>query len=268
MSANKGWFSIIQFCPDPNRLESANIGVLLFCPSLDFLDVRIASDNERIKTFFGSQGFHLKLIDSFKKGLQERIHKEHKNIVDHEQLLDFVDRRANEIRISTPRSIRVTEPAKQLDELFSELVGESVQREARVKDRLADTLEQPLLASKLHKSVPITVPIDGRQLNIPYAFQNGRFNLITPVRFQSENPLQTAYRYAVEGDSIYETEHEQFGKLKLIVVGSFRSKSDENRPIVNRVLESHHVKLYGTDEMDKLVQEIVTTGKNRLDAAV
>lgn len=268
MSANKGWFSIVQFCPDPNRLESANIGVLLFCPALDFLDVRIASNNKRIKTFFGSQGVHPKLIDSFKKGLQERIHKEHKNIVDQEQLLDFVDRRANEIRISTPRSIRVTEPAKQLDELFSELVGQSVQRGARVKDRLADTLEQPLLASKLHKSVAITVPIDGRQLNIPYAFQNGRFNLITPVRFQSENPVQTAYRYAVEGDSIYGTEHEQFGKLKLIVVGSFRSKSDENRPIVNRVLEGHHVKLYGTDEMDKLVQEIVTTGKNRLDAAV
>lgn len=268
MNANKGWFSIVQFCPDPNRLESANIGVLLFCPALDFLDVRIASDNKRIKTFFGSQGFHPKLIDSFKKGIQERIHKEHKNIVDHEQLLDFVDRRANEIRISAPRSIRITEPAKQLDELFSDLVGLGLQREARVKDRLADTLEQPLLASKLHKSVPITVPVDGRLLNIPYAFQNGRFNLITPVRFQSENPVQTAYRYAVEGGSIYETEHEQFGKLKLIVVGSFRSKTDENRAIVKRVLERDHVKLYGTDEMDKLVQEIVTTGKNRLDAAV
>lgn len=262
MTPNKGWFSIVQFCPDPNRLESANIGVLLFCPALDFLNVRMASGNRRIIRFFGSKDFDLSLVNSFKKGLEERLRKEHKNIVDHEQLLDFADRRANQIRISPPRSIRVTEPEKQLNDLFAELVGESARRDSAVKDFLAKSLEQPSLESKLYKSIPITVPIDGRQLRIPYAFQNGRFNLIQPVGFQSEDPLRMAYRYAVEGDSIYETEHDQFGKLQLVVVGSFRSQSDENKRMVNRVLENYHVSLYSTDEVDKLVQKILVTGKD------
>ena len=265
MNPNKGWFSIVQFCPDPNRLESANIGVLLFCPALCYLDARIASDNRRIIKFFGSENFDWTLVNSFKKGLKKRLQIERQNISDHEQLLDFVDRRANQIRISPPRSIRVTEPEQQLNELFAELVGDSVRREVGVKDRLAESLEQPSLQSKLYKSISIEVPIDGRQLQVPFAFKNGRFNLIQPVRFRSNDPLPTAYRYAVEGDSIYGTEHDTFGKLKLLVVGNFRSRSDENRQIVKRVLQSHHVTLYAMDELETLVHEILATGKNRSD---
>lgn len=267
MKPNKGWFSIVQYCPDPNRLESANIGVLLFCPALRFLNVRIASDNHRIIKFFGSMGLDLSVVNSFKRGLKERLRKEHENISNHEQLLDFVDRRANQIRISPPRSIRIVEPKQQLDELFAELVGGATRRKTRMRDQLTESLEQPALTSKLYRSVPIKVPIDGRELQVPYAFQNGRFNLIQPVRFQSDNPLQTAYRYAVEGDSIYETEHNEFGKLKLLVVGSFRGNGDENKQIINRVLENHHVSLYSMDELDELVHEILTTGKNRSDDA-
>lgn len=263
MKPNKGWFSIVQFCPDPNRLESANIGVLLFCPALEFLDVRMTSDNHRITKFFGPLKSDRQIVDSFKKGLVERVQKEKEQIFDHEQLLDFVDRRANQIRISPPRSIRVTEPKKQLDHLFAELVGGSTRREPSVKNRLAKSLEQPSLESKLYKSIEMTVPIDGKRLQIPYAFQNGRFNLIQPVRFQSDDPLPTTYRYAVEGGSIYNNPHHRYGKLKLLVVGSFRSKSDENRKVVSHVLESHHVTLYSMDEVDKLVHEILATGRDR-----
>lgn len=269
MKPQQGWFSIVQFCPDANRLESANIGVLLFCPALDFLDVRIASDNRRIIKFFGSKDFDLSLVNSFKKGLAERLRKEHENISDHEQLLDFADRRANQIRISQPRSIRVTEPRNQIEELFGTLVGEGVQRvaddgsEASVRKRLAQSLNLPAVKSKIYKSVKVKIPIDGRELNVPFAFRNGRFNLIQPARFQSDNALQTAYRYAVEGESIYETRHERYGKLQLMVVGSFRDKNDENKAIVQRVLEKNKVKLYALEDMDQLVHEIQETGKDR-----
>lgn len=263
MNPKKGWFSIVQFCPDPNRLESANIGVLLFCPALSFLDVRVATDNHRIIKFFGPLKPDWQFVDSFKKGLADRVRRESRRIVDHEQLLDFVDRRANMIRISPPRSIRITEPQKQIDELFAELVGGVARRSARTEGRLAACLEQPGLKQKLYKSVPITVPIDGRQLHVPYAFQNGRFNLIQPVGFQSENALQTAYKYAVEGDSLYETEHEDFGRLKLLVVGRFRGKDDENKQIVRRVLANHHVSLFAMDDVGELVNEILVTGKDR-----
>ena len=30
MNQHKGYYSLIQFCPDPSRLEGINIGVLVF----------------------------------------------------------------------------------------------------------------------------------------------------------------------------------------------------------------------------------------------
>lgn len=33
----KGYYSIIQYCPDLSRFEAANVGVLLFCPERAFL---------------------------------------------------------------------------------------------------------------------------------------------------------------------------------------------------------------------------------------
>ena len=263
MNLNKGWFSIIQYCPDPNRLESANIGVLLFCPELNFLDVRVASNNKRIIKFFGSSSFENTLVSSFKKGIGERVEKEKPQIRSYEQLVEFVDRRSNQFRISPPRSMRVTDPAAQLDGLFTELVGDPEKKEPSLKDRLAESLEQESIKNKLHRKVSVAVPVDGKELNVPYAFQNGRFNLIQPVRFQSENPLQTAYRYAVEGNSIYESKNDRYGEMKLLVVGKFRSSNDEHKSTVEKVLKHHHVDLFSMDELDKLVHEILVSGQDR-----
>ena len=37
MKPSRGYYCIIQYCPDLGRLEAANIGVLLFCPDRGFL---------------------------------------------------------------------------------------------------------------------------------------------------------------------------------------------------------------------------------------
>jgi len=258
---SKGWFSVIQYCPDLNRLEAANIGVLLFCPERGYLDSRVASDNSRIRKFFG-KGVDLKQVDTFKKGVAERIANEQSRISDHEQLLDFVDRRANAIRISQPRSLRVTEPEQQLETLFAELVGGGTHKRSKsFKRRLSEVLEQPELLPKRVKSVAVKLPLDGTQLEIPYAFQNGRFNLIKPVSFQSENS-RAAYQYAVEGEWIFDNADEQSGERQLIVAGYFRGKNDENKPRVKNILKRHNVKLYAEDELDDLAQEILATGKD------
>lgn len=39
MNSTKGYYSIVQYCPDPSRLEAVNIGLALFCPEISFLKV-------------------------------------------------------------------------------------------------------------------------------------------------------------------------------------------------------------------------------------
>ena len=42
MESAKGYYCLIQYCPDLARLEAANIGVILFCPERGFIRAKIA----------------------------------------------------------------------------------------------------------------------------------------------------------------------------------------------------------------------------------
>ena len=56
MKPEKGYYSVIQYCPDLGRFEAANMGVLLFCPESGFLKSLMSGNNSRIIKFFGSEG--------------------------------------------------------------------------------------------------------------------------------------------------------------------------------------------------------------------
>ena len=73
MKPSRGYYCIIQYCPDLGRLEAANIGVLLFCPDRGFLQARTSSDNARIRHFFGDHGHDWHRINSFKTGIEDRL---------------------------------------------------------------------------------------------------------------------------------------------------------------------------------------------------
>jgi Protein of unknown function (DUF3037) len=45
--------------PDVSRLESVNVGVLLFCPSPNFIAVRMAKGNQRPARLAGRRGMLL-----------------------------------------------------------------------------------------------------------------------------------------------------------------------------------------------------------------
>ena len=70
MNPQPGYYSLIQYCPDHSRLEAANVGVLLFCPPLDFLDIRLSEDSERLQRFFGKDSFDPGRVESAKKALE------------------------------------------------------------------------------------------------------------------------------------------------------------------------------------------------------
>ena len=52
MTPRTGYYSIIQYCPDPSRLEAANVGVVLFSPEPFYLKARTAKGNDRIRQCF------------------------------------------------------------------------------------------------------------------------------------------------------------------------------------------------------------------------
>jgi hypothetical protein len=270
--ATKGYYSLIQYCPDLGRLEAANIGVLLFSPERQFLKALTTRNNSRIIQFFGSEGHDWVRINAFKKGLEDRIALEGAAIKSVDDLQRFIDLRANILQITPPRPMKVTEPETDLQALFKEFMVEVNHRTSSktLRRLVAEKLATAGLERKLRKNIKVSVPVLQKEVEIPFGFQNGRFNLISPVRFEATNPEQsliTACKYAVEGRSLHETPDPKLGELQLVVVGKFRPKDQESPARVKRVFQDYGVILFRTSELPELIDMIRTTGKD-LDLTV
>ncbi len=263
MSVSKGYFSLIQYCPDPLRLEAANIGVVLFCPEKGFLAGKTQRNNKRIIQFFGSEGHDWQQVNSFKKGIEHRLQIESASIASLQEFRAFISKRGNAIRISEPRSMRVSDPEKDLETLFNDLLSDRKSSESEAhssgKSRLQDRFLQAGVRDRLLADIRVPVAISDRELHVPFAYQNGRFNLIEPVQFlakQTSSLQTTAFRYAVEGESIFDNSHNEFGKQQLIVVGKFRPGLENGFDRVRAILKKHKVRLYSERDMDELVDDI------------
>lgn len=273
MNPAKGYYSLIQYCPDLSRLEAANIGVLLYChcPDRWFLKALTSRDNKRIIDFFGKKGHDWAQINSFKLGVEEQLQVEHGNIKTLEDLKQFIALRANRIQMTAPRPMQVGDPEKDLEELFKELVGGAhrQQRSHSLRQFIGERLNRAGLERKLRKDIKVTVPVLARQIEVPFGYQNGRFNLIQLARFRTADAVQaenTACRYAVQGRSLYEHADSELGNMQLVVVGEFPPKQEENKASVRRILVESQVQLFTVKELDRLIEEIRTTGKDLPDA--
>jgi Protein of unknown function (DUF3037) len=100
--------------------------VLLFCPEHYFLKALTSNSNQRISRFLGKEGHDWVRINSFKKGLEDRIAIEGREILTLDQLEKFIAGRANLLQITSPRPMKVNDPQEDLEALFTEFMGEAV----------------------------------------------------------------------------------------------------------------------------------------------
>jgi hypothetical protein len=129
----KAYYSILQFVPDLERAEGANIGVVLFCPDKGFLKAQTATGNDRVCRFFGPEkDIDLDRLSAFKAAFEERVLAEAARIKTLEEFRHFVHTRANQLLLTKPRPIKVYDPEADLARLFDTLVGErQVARQAQ-----------------------------------------------------------------------------------------------------------------------------------------
>jgi len=265
MQYYKGYYSLIQYCPDPSRLEAANVGVLLLCPELRFVRVRLSHANSRIDRFFGHQDWDL--IRAQKRAIEERIVVDAEYFRTLEDLQDYVSRRANEVQLSAPRTVKVKDAQLDLEDLFDRLVGEREQREPvhRAETLFKKEAERVGVDRLLKREVTVDIPTIDRTITAPYAYQNGVLNLIQPERFESprrEEVLRKTYRWAVEGQLLYETPNPKLGKVQLSVVGQFGVDSESEMGGIKAIFDRHFVKLYTFDHLSSLFDDIRRSTKD------
>lgn len=256
MSEQKGYYSLIQFFPDPSRLEVVNIGVALYSVAEKRLHVRISQSNQRIRRFFGNQNWPL--VSRGKTAIVNQLRLQHFPSID--VLKEFISKRANSIQLTMPRPMRIVDVQTELDRLFERLVGEDfVERKQRVAGNLSKRLIDAGVADLVKRSVSVQIPNLKKSIRVPYAYQNGRFNLISPVQFEpgTDAILKKTGKSAIEGQLLYHERHADFGQMRLVVVADFNHEIERStQQLVRRIFDEHHVTLYSFENLDPLVDDI------------
>jgi len=168
----KGYYSIVQYCPDPSRLEAVNIGVALFCPERSFLKVRFGRRKTRVDQLFGKQD--REFVDSQKAAIEARLANEQdafQHLVDFES---YISRRANALKLTAARPVKVEDPELELDNLLRRLVAgrsEAASRAATVSIELSDVFREAHVEGLLRRDVSVHPPALPEPVKVPFAFQ-------------------------------------------------------------------------------------------------
>jgi hypothetical protein len=269
MKPKRAYYSLIQFCPDASRLEAVNVGVVLLCPEADFIGARTSAGNRRAEKLVGRGELDRHALNAAKQAIEQRLETDRASLKSHEDLMAFVNTRGNNLKLTQPRPVKVFDPAADLDDLFSELVGgrSRTQRAEPVAPQLEDAFQRLHNEGRAQLNLRVDVPLLGRSLRVPYAYQNGVLNLVRPYRFPKKEgaAIESAMRLAVEGDLLQR--HGQNGgpAKKLIVVSLFSHNGAEpaaaNRVSqlldrVSQLLAEYHVSNVQESQIHQFVSQV------------
>jgi len=251
-----GFYSVVRFCPDIERGEAVNVGIIVGAPGLG-MRVRMAERNEYVKRRFGAEAFDNTRLTLIKEGFAERLKEVEPRA---ETLAAFGAAEAGKLQISAPRPMVVKELDDDVIALFLRLVEdpELQRRERRTpKPDLA-----PIVRQLQRRNVPIqrrpevSVPVLNAPFTADFAFQNGARNLVKAVGLSryDENALEEASDLGSKGLLFVKHPGQDGAKSKLIVVAEIDDQQLRQR--VDRLLSDHEVRLVEANELPSFAAEI------------
>lgn len=255
MKPAKGYYSVIQYCPDPSRAEGANVGVLLACPELHRVEVRMSGGNDRVRRFFRGKHAPLEEINAAKDAIAHRVQAEQERLCSSEALKSFIETRANEIVMTPPRPMKVLAFERDIDALFSELVGERKRASVpRGLPALNAAFNAPRFKGKIRRNYSVRLPVLHRQISVPYAYRNGAVQLIKVRHFSSreDTAIQAASELAVSQDLFkkYDPEH------RLVVIAHFDDPEDKVAREVRDLFREFDVNSCLAQDIGSFVEEV------------
>ena len=261
MRAAKGYYSLIQYCPDRGRAEAVNVGVALFCPDHRFLDARVATATARAARLFGRESFDLRRLKAAMHAIASRLRHDRDDFRKLEDLEQFIATRANELLLTPPRPMKVEDPEHELNELFEDLVGGQAHRH-KARDpvflELDHALRSPSLSHRVRFDERIPIPILGKTLRIPYAYQNGELNLVKPHSFSSDegHAINTAVQLAIDGDLLHRYPDPEASRQRLVVIPHFPQAINGAEQRISDLFDKYQVRLVPESSIPQLVAEI------------
>ena len=235
-------YSIVQFCPNPERFEALNVGVLILDDNTSQPMYRFLKDFSRLRKVFG--GINKSFLNDGLEDFVQRVVTEYRGSKLFATFDQFAASRTNIFRLSPLQPILNDNLDEELDNLFSDLVDGGVRKikAERIKSRVNKSLAQLGLLQFLDRK-PNPVKLDrygGVTIKAEYGYQNGAYNLVDVARFDdAENGLAEAGKRALEGNALAGTLDK-----RLSVIGDFGDLSENYYSAIKEDLLRANVKLY------------------------
>ncbi|HEX7376780.1 MAG TPA: DUF3037 domain-containing protein [Pirellulales bacterium] len=118
----RGFYSVVQYCPDRFRAEALNVGLVLLCVDPHALRVRMTDNYDRARKLFAIGKSDLKNLKFSTQGLTSRIENSADELRTPEDLSAFAASRANDLRLTEPRLAKLGNFDDDFERLFAQLV--------------------------------------------------------------------------------------------------------------------------------------------------
>ncbi len=118
----KGYYSVIQYCPDRFRAEGVNVGLVLLCLEPHALRVQMTQKFDRVRKLFAISKQDLNSLKIATEAMKSRIASATVDWRTAEELAAFAGSRANDLRLTEPRLAKIADIDTDFERLFSELV--------------------------------------------------------------------------------------------------------------------------------------------------
>ena len=261
----RGFYSVVQYCPDRFRAEAVNVGLVLLSIEPHAVRVKMAASFDRAKRLFAIGKADLKTLKVSLDGMKARIESLASELKTADDLSAFAASRANDLRLTDPRLAKLNNIDEDFDRLFSGLVevrstaALAYESPAEVlPPRLSEVFFRLQQEHKIWKPGTITVPIYKRKLDIPYAYKNGVVNLIKPHVFPSSRRAETqAAEFAINGDLIQK--HPINGEQQRLIIVSTQEtaeQADEINQHVEPLFKEYGVRLIRPQTVDAFAREV------------
>ncbi|HEY5314551.1 MAG TPA: DUF3037 domain-containing protein [Pirellulales bacterium] len=265
MIGNEAYCSLIQYCPDRFRAEGINVGVVLFSPQPPCIRARMTAKHARVRKMFGTSGRDLDALKLAKRAMESRLNANNGEIATAADLRSFIATRANDLRMTEPRLIKVTDVESELERLYHELVefgsGATLVRSDSVPEALPPKLNDVIYRlsneGRIWKPGKIQIPIRNRSIDIPYAYQNSTVNLVKPYAFTAKRAETQAASLAIDGDLIQR--HQIDGKGHRLIVVSTREDptlAHELSEHIEPLFREYRVRLVRSNEAEAFASEV------------
>lgn len=265
MSTQRGFYSVIQFCPDSYRAEAANVGAVLYVPSTGYLAARWSPEFERVKRFFRLDNEGVARVAAAVRALDNRLQILKTEGVSEVALNKFISTRADQVQLTPLRLVTVEDAAATLDELFTDAMEETTtgatrqRRRPIVPEAISRAFEALRARNDLIEPGNVLVPGLKSTLRVPYAFRNGKLNLVKPENLDdAESAEKKLGLLGFKGRLLF-THPEGDQQRQLVILSAGRSPDAEAEQRYKDTLRSCDVRFVPAAEADAFAEEVERT---------